>query len=218
MTTDFDLIVIGLGPGRRGIGQPHRPRPASRVLGIDQRLVGGECPYYGCIPSKMILRAAGRSPKRDASTASPGTRPSSRTGRRLRSGSAPRPPTTGTTKSPSTGSRHRRGFLRGTGRLAGRNADGRLSVVVGERAVHRSRGRDRHRHRPRAAADRRPRRAARAADGVAGRYGRTARRSRRPTVPSSLVVLGGGAIGCELAQGFARFGSAVTIVRPHRES
>ena len=28
------------------------------MLGIDQHLVGGECPYYGCIPSKMMLRGA----------------------------------------------------------------------------------------------------------------------------------------------------------------
>jgi pyruvate/2-oxoglutarate dehydrogenase complex dihydrolipoamide dehydrogenase (E3) component len=37
------------------------------------------------------------------------------------------------------------------------------------------------------------------------------------TVPSSLVVLGGGAIGVELGQVFARFGSAVTVVEaaPH---
>ena len=28
------------------------------VIGIDNSLVGGECPYWGCIPSKMMIRAA----------------------------------------------------------------------------------------------------------------------------------------------------------------
>jgi pyruvate/2-oxoglutarate dehydrogenase complex dihydrolipoamide dehydrogenase (E3) component len=28
------------------------------VVGIDRALVGGECPYWGCIPSKMMIRAA----------------------------------------------------------------------------------------------------------------------------------------------------------------
>ena len=33
-------------------------------------------------------------------------------------------------------------------------------------------------------------------------------------LPSHLVVIGGGYIGCEFAQAFRRFGSAVTIVEP----
>ena len=58
-TTDrneHDLIVIGLGVG----GEEVAGRAADAgmdVLGIERKLVGGECAYWGCIPSKAMVRA-----------------------------------------------------------------------------------------------------------------------------------------------------------------
>src|SRR6266496_3465730 len=53
----FDLIVIGLGPGGEEVAE-RMAEAGWSVLGIDSHLVGGECPYYGCIPSKMVIRGA----------------------------------------------------------------------------------------------------------------------------------------------------------------
>src|SRR6476661_10627277 len=53
----FDVIVIGLGPGGEHVAGTLAER-GLRVLGVDRRLVGGECPYWGCVPSKMMIRAA----------------------------------------------------------------------------------------------------------------------------------------------------------------
>src|SRR4051794_41962263 len=55
--TDFDLIVVGLGPGGEHVALK-AAEAGLRVLGIEERLVGGECPYYGCVPSKMMIAAA----------------------------------------------------------------------------------------------------------------------------------------------------------------
>src|SRR5579872_254436 len=52
-----DVVVVGLGPG----GEAAASRLAGaglEVVGIDAELVGGECPYWGCVPSKMMIRAA----------------------------------------------------------------------------------------------------------------------------------------------------------------
>src|SRR3954469_20457932 len=57
MAGEVDVVVIGLGPGGESVVS-ELAKAGLEVVGVDRRLVGGECPYYGCIPSKMMIRAA----------------------------------------------------------------------------------------------------------------------------------------------------------------
>lgn len=56
-TREFDVVVIGAGPagevcaGRLGA-------TGLEVAVVERRLVGGECSFYGCMPSKALLRPA----------------------------------------------------------------------------------------------------------------------------------------------------------------
>ncbi len=52
-----DVIVIGMGPAGEHVAGTLAERGLD-VIGIEAELVGGECPYWGCIPSKMMIRAA----------------------------------------------------------------------------------------------------------------------------------------------------------------
>ena len=54
---EVDAIVVGLGPGGEQVAED-LAEAGLEVVGIEAELVGGECPYWGCIPSKMMVRAA----------------------------------------------------------------------------------------------------------------------------------------------------------------
>jgi pyruvate/2-oxoglutarate dehydrogenase complex dihydrolipoamide dehydrogenase (E3) component len=54
---EFDVVVVGMGPGGEDVAEKLAEAGLS-VAGIESRLVGGECPYWGCIPSKMMIRGA----------------------------------------------------------------------------------------------------------------------------------------------------------------
>ena len=56
-TVEVDLVVVGLGPGAETLASG-AAQAGLRVVALDKHLVGGECPYYGCVPSKMMVRAA----------------------------------------------------------------------------------------------------------------------------------------------------------------
>jgi pyruvate/2-oxoglutarate dehydrogenase complex dihydrolipoamide dehydrogenase (E3) component len=191
-----DVIVLGTGPGGE-YAAGTLAEAGLHVTAVEPRLMGGECPYFGCVPTKMMIHAA--TPLAEA--------------RRLPGGSEVRPDwgavarrirdeatddwddAVAVKRLEDAGVR----FVRGHGRLAGPGRvdvdgstyDARTGVVLNtgtEPAVP-------------------------PVDGLAGTPYWTNRDAVQvTTLPASLVVIGGGAIGCELAQVFARFGVEVTVV------
>ena len=196
---EVDVVVVGLGPGGESAAT-QLAQAGLEVLAVDRRLVGGECPYYGCIPSKMMVRAAdvlaeARRVDDLAGTATV-TADWAAVARRIKEeATADWDDTIAVERLQKAVRAVRRGGRAGAGPP--------LVVVAGEswtarRGVVRSSASE-------AAAPR--------VDGLADTPYWTNRDAvRAETAPASLVVLGGGAIGAEMAQAFARFGTRVTVV------
>ncbi|MCE0534767.1 NAD(P)/FAD-dependent oxidoreductase [Kineosporia rhizophila] len=68
---EFDVIVIGAGPAGENVAARTVAGGLSTAI-VERELVGGECSYWGCIPSKTLIRpgdviaAAKRVPGADA--------------------------------------------------------------------------------------------------------------------------------------------------------
>jgi pyruvate/2-oxoglutarate dehydrogenase complex dihydrolipoamide dehydrogenase (E3) component len=199
MSTDVDVVVIGMGPG----GESAASRLVAAglaVVGIEERLVGGECPYYGCIPSKMIIRASNVVAEARRVGALAGTssvHPDfSMVARRIRDEA---------TDDWNDAVAVRRFtdaggvFRRGHGRLTGpRTVSVGEEEFVARRAVILNTG---------------TAPAVPPIEGLADTPYWTNRDILRAVeAPRSLAVIGGGAIGAELAQAFSRFGTVVTVL------
>ncbi len=52
----YDLIVIGAGPVGENVADRAVQGGLSAVI-VESELVGGECSYWACMPSKGLLRA-----------------------------------------------------------------------------------------------------------------------------------------------------------------
>src|ERR1700682_1755728 len=56
MAERVDVVVLGMGVGGEEVANT-LAGSGLNVVGIESNLVGGECPYFGCIPTKMMIRA-----------------------------------------------------------------------------------------------------------------------------------------------------------------
>ena len=192
---EVDVVVLGMGPG----GEDAAGRLAEAglwVVGVEAGLVGGECPYWGCVPSKMMIRA-GRAGRGRRIGGLAGTATVTPTGPRWPPGSGKKRPTTGTTGSRSSGSSTRAAVIKGRGRITARAGSGRRAVLRAGAGSSSTPGRGLGPAHPRPG---RPpywsNRELIEAEGVPVRWWCSAGGHRRRTVP-----------------GVARFGVRVTIVR-----
>ncbi|SFB62779.1 dihydrolipoamide dehydrogenase [Amycolatopsis marina] len=55
MVQQFDVIVVGMGPGGEVVAG-ELLAAGKRVAVVERELIGGECGYWACIPSKTLLR------------------------------------------------------------------------------------------------------------------------------------------------------------------
>ena len=204
---NVDVVVIGMGPGGEHAAGT-LAEAGLAVAGVESRLVGGECPYWGCVPSKMMIRAAdliteGRRIPGMAGRAeiAPDWAP---VARRIRDEATD----DWDDKVAADRFTGKGGILvRGHGRIT---APGEVTVTPaaggpgGEPQVLRARRGIVLAAGTAAAVPPIP--------GLAGTPFWTNHEAiETERVPEALVVLGGGAIGAELAQVFARFGSRVSV-------
>ncbi len=196
---EVDVVVLGMGPG----GEDAAGRLAAAglsVAGVEARLVGGECPYWGCVPSKMMIRAANLLAE---GRRIPGLAGSSQVhpdwapvAQRIREQATDNwDDKVAVDRFTGQGGT----LFRGHGRIT---APG--EVTVGEHVLRARRG---------IVINTGTQPSVPPIGGLAGTPYWTNREAIEATdVPASLLVLGGGAIGSELSQVFARFGARVTVI------
>ncbi|MET9970628.1 FAD-dependent oxidoreductase, partial [Streptomyces sp. NPDC006356] len=53
----YDVVVLGAGPVGENVADRTRAAGLSTAV-VESELVGGECSYWACMPSKALLRPA----------------------------------------------------------------------------------------------------------------------------------------------------------------
>ncbi len=196
---ECDVVVLGLGPGGQELAI-QLAEAGLDTVGVEMHLVGGECPFYGCTPSKLMIRSsdliAAVGLADELSGAASVTPDWSRPARRITEEA-----TKGWTDDANAKAVTDAGvrLVRGRGRLTGPGVvevDG-VSYTAA-RGVVLNTGTE-----PLVLP----------IEGLSDTPYWTNRDVVKVTaLPESLAIIGGGPIGCELAQAMARFGVKVTVL------
>ncbi|MBV8301781.1 MAG: NAD(P)/FAD-dependent oxidoreductase [Candidatus Dormibacteraeota bacterium] len=200
---EYDVVVIGAGPAGENAAGRCADHGLSTAI-VERELVGGECSFWGCIPSKGLIRpgdvlaATRRVPGAAEAISGPID-----VGRALARRDELTEHWDDAGQVPWLDDKHVTLF-RGHGRLNGERTvdvqtDGGIETLQARRAVVIATG---------------SRAALPPVDGLADAKPWTNREATEAkAVPRRLLVIGGGAVGCELAQAFRRLGSdEVTVV------
>jgi dihydrolipoamide dehydrogenase len=203
MTDEYDLIVLGGGPVGENVADRAVQGGLTAII-VESELVGGECSYWACMPSKALLRSAqalrAAQHVQGAAEAVTGTLDVSAVFARRDS----------FTSNWSDDGQVRWlesahiDLARGHGRLTGErevtvtDADGGTRVLRARHAVAVSTGSDA---------------VIPPIDGLADAAPWTSREATSAQeLPESLAVIGGGVVAVEMATAYAALGSTVTVI------
>ncbi len=200
---EVDVVVIGAGTVGENVADRTRQGGLSTVL-VEAELVGGECSYWACMPSKALLRAGSAlRAARDvagAAEAVTGTLDARAVFRRRDRITHDRDDTSQVEWVAGAGIELVRGHARivGPRRVVVTADDGAVTELTARHAVAVCTG----------SVPVLP-----AVPGLAELEPWTSRDATSASeVPPTLAVLGGGTVGCELATAYASLGSRVTLI------
>jgi pyruvate/2-oxoglutarate dehydrogenase complex dihydrolipoamide dehydrogenase (E3) component len=199
LTQEFDVVCLGGGVAGEALAAGLQGSGLTLAV-VERELVGGECPYWGCVPSKTLLRSAETLSEADRARHLAASRVDCtvdfpKVSKRVLGMARDLDDNKAAAAMEATGAR----LIRGEGTLI----DLRTVTVAQEQLI--------------------ARRAVVIANGSTAAIPPipgldtvdfwTNRQAAIPIeLPASLAILGAGAIGVELGQAFARLGSRVTLI------